>query len=234
MNCPQCGVDVVSSALFCHKCGFRLDEAGLERPPEAAEAPGEATDSPPEPVERSPEPQPAEKAKSPLSPKGDDDEPETDLWAGGYSGKAMWGSWILAGIVTLALLIARIMALIAFVSWPILLGLIAALWIVLWLRLVYLRLNYHYALTTQRFIHRAGILRRTTDRIEVIDIDDVTYEQGLIERMVGVGTIKITSSDRTHPQINIVGIAGVKNVAESIDSGRRKERLRRGLHIEAI
>jgi hypothetical protein len=73
-----------------------------------------------------------------------------------------------------------------------------------------------------------------TDRIEVIDIDDVTYEQGLVQRMLGVGTIRIASSDRTHPELVLSGIDGVQQVADTIDDIRRKERRKRGLHIESI
>ena len=68
----------------------------------------------------------------------------------------------------------------------------------------------------------------------MIDIDDVTFEQGLVQRMVNVGTIKISSSDRTHPELTLRGIEGVQEVADTIDDVRRKERRRRGLHIEAI
>ncbi|MGW8257699.1 MAG: zinc-ribbon domain-containing protein, partial [Thermoguttaceae bacterium] len=26
MFCPMCGADVVAEAIFCHKCGHRLEE----------------------------------------------------------------------------------------------------------------------------------------------------------------------------------------------------------------
>jgi hypothetical protein len=67
-----------------------------------------------------------------------------------------------------------------------------------------------------------------------IDIDDLTFEQGIVQRMFGVGKIRISSSDRTHPEIILVGIDNVKYVADLIDDARRKERRRRGVHIETI
>jgi len=108
------------------------------------------------------------------------------------------------------------------------------LWIFLGVAFAYKKLSVHYELTTQRFIHKSGILKRVTDRIEVIDIDDVTYEQGIVQRMLGVGTIRINSSDRTHPVLVLSGIDGVQGVADTIDDVRRKERRKRGLHIESI
>jgi len=120
------------------------------------------------------------------------------------------------------------------------------------------RFGVHYELTSQRFIHQTGILTRDTDRIEVIDIDDVSFTQGpvqrvfgvgritvtssdrshpllhMIGRVFGVGRITVTSSDRSHPLLHMIGIADVKSVAGLIDDVRRKERRRRSLHIEAI
>ena len=65
-------------------------------------------------------------------------------------------------------------------------------------------------------------------------MDDITYVQGIVDRIFGTGTIKVTSSDRTHPEVNLRGIDQVREVAALLDSARRQERLRRGVHIEAI
>jgi uncharacterized membrane protein YdbT with pleckstrin-like domain len=98
---------------------------------------------------------------------------------------------------------------------------------------VYERLSVHYELTNQRFIHQRGILVRTTDRIDVVDIDDVTFRQGIIQRMLGVGTIILAGSDKTHPKLTLVGIDQVDKVSAMIDEVRRKERRRRSVHIDA-
>jgi membrane protein YdbS with pleckstrin-like domain len=107
-------------------------------------------------------------------------------------------------------------------------------WLYCFLLLCYRRMSVRYLLTTQRFVHESGILRRVTDRIEVIDIDDITFEQGPLERLVGVGTIRVSSRDRSHPQLELPGIENVKDVSERFDNARRAERRRRGLHIEQI
>jgi hypothetical protein len=52
--------------------------------------------------------------------------------------------------------------------------------------------------------------------------------------MMGVGTIKITSSDRGDPQLVLKGIDDVKRVASLLDEARRAERSRRGVYIESI
>jgi membrane protein YdbS with pleckstrin-like domain len=102
------------------------------------------------------------------------------------------------------------------------------------LTLAYRRVSVKYRLTNQRLFHEQGILRRVTDRIELIDIDDVTMEQGLLERLFGVGTIHVSSSDRTAPNLQMPGIDDVKAVADTIDQARRAERQRRGVFIESV
>jgi membrane protein YdbS with pleckstrin-like domain len=209
MLCNSCGADASNESLFCAKCGARLDgEKGKDLPPNKAERFREA-------IQR------------------DDDDlgDEQQLWEGGYSGKAMIGSWCLAGLLTIAFTALAVMVP---MSMPVAIPLVILIWVFLGGLLAYRKISVHYELSTQRFIHKIGILKRVTDRIEVIDIDDVTYAQGIVQRMLGVGTITVTSSDRTHPELLLLGIDDVKRVSELIDDVRRKERRSRGVHIEAI
>lgn len=157
---------------------------------------------------------------------------EETLWSGGYTPKAMFGSWLVMAVLTIVLLVVPFF--VSQLSWGIALGLIALIWVVGGGVYGYRRLGYHYELTSQRFIHQTGLLSRKTDRIEVIDIDDVSFTQGPVQRIFGVGNIELTGSDRTHPQLSMLGIAKVKEVSGLIDDTRRKERRRRSLHIESI
>ncbi|MCL4202205.1 MAG: PH domain-containing protein [Pirellulaceae bacterium] len=167
--------------------------------------------------------------------QSDASEQEEKLWQGTFSSRAMIGKWILAAAWTLIAPIAILGTGIGGqATWWAYLLIAVGLWVTFALQLAYRKLAVKYHLTSQRFIHESGLLKRTTDRIEVIDIDDVAVEQGIIERMLGVGTIKIVSSDRTHPELWMRGIDDVKRVATLLDDVRRKERRKRSLHIEAI
>lgn len=159
-------------------------------------------------------------------------EAEETLWVGGYSAKAMTGWWLVLSAATIALLVGYF--LVPQLTIGITLGIIAILWALVGGNYARMRLGYHYELTSQRFIHKAGLFTRRSDRIEVIDIDDVSYEQGPVQRLLGVGTIDISSSDRSDPELRLVGIEKVSQVAGLIDDVRRTERRRRSLHIESI
>lgn len=182
-----------------------------------------------------PQPSTADRFRSGVAPKnagGVEHDQEEEIWSGGYSPKAMLGTW-------LALIVLSVLAVVGTVMFEVIpwmvtgIGLLA-IWLIAAGVYAFRRFGVHYELTSQRFIHQSGVLTRHTDRIEVIEIDDVSYRQGPIQRLLGIGSIVIISSDRSHPELSMVGIDDVKSVAGLIDDIRRTERRRRSLHIASM
>jgi membrane protein YdbS with pleckstrin-like domain len=225
MKCSKCSADLPVDARFCPACGASTDAAPTEV---AAVAPGAAPPSSPFVAELLRDRADAQRAAAAASPPA-----ENVLWQGTYSPKDMAGTFLTVGVLSIVAVITGVFY-VTGIGWLWLLGTIAVVWAALGLVLLYRRMSIRYRLTDQRFFHERGILTRVVDRIEVIDMDDITYVQGIVDRIFGTGTIKVTSSDRTHPEINLRGIDQVREVAALLDSARRQERLRRGVHIEAI
>ena len=119
-------------------------------------------------------------------------------------------------------------------AWFYIVAFISAMWLLFGGALAFRKLNFRYMATDQRLIHETGILYRILDRTEMIDVDDVRVEQGIIERIVNVGKVRLITSDQTHPTIFFRGIDRVRDVASTIDDARRQERMRRGLHVESV
>jgi membrane protein YdbS with pleckstrin-like domain len=219
MNCSQCGAPVPAGSRFCPKCGQQL--AGPVAPPVSIPAPPGATDN---------------FAAGPIGRRRIVDVPEEVLWENGISARSMFGTWLTAGVASLIGLAgagylystARQLP-----AW-IVLAAVAGLWLLLGLNFALARLGVHYKLTNQRFFFQHGILRRVVDRIEVIEIEDLAYEQGLLDRVLGTGKIKIISGDRTNPVLWLNGIDNVQEVFAMIDRARRAERMRRSVSIETI
>lgn len=196
---------------------------------EPTEAPDEAA------APSGPDADPRERLQQAAAAKRDNQgDPETPLWAGSYSPRAMIGSWVGGAVATVAAVVVGLLASLSGTGWLVLLAGVGLVWLALAGWYGYRRLSVHYQLTTQRLIHEAGLLWRTVDRVELIDVDDVTYRQGPVERLLSVGTIVVTSSDRTTPELRLPGIDSVREVADLIDDARRKERRSRSLHIEAV
>jgi hypothetical protein len=209
MKCGQCGGEVPAASAFCPHCGAQLAVA-------AAGARSEGRDA----------------AVSKLRPGSGNQPTEEDLWSGTYSPKAMVGPAFGLGIITVIGLVAAILLGGAgLIVWTIA---AVVLWALLALVVWYKRLTVRYRLTNFRFFHETGLLNRVRNRIEVIDINDVTLQQKLIERMFDVGSIHIQSSDVTHPDIYLPGIENVREVTDLIDNTRRAERQRRGVFMENI
>jgi hypothetical protein len=219
MNCSQCGTAAPAGASYCAKCGRQLPEPS-DVPANAATAPATA----------------AEATTAPLGRRRVADVPEQVLWEGGISAKSMFGTWLLAGLASLAALAA--MAFLFSAGNKLagcgLLAAVLLLWLYLAVQFARVRLGLHYKLTNQRLFYEHGIFRHVVDRIEVIAIEDLAYEQGVLDRIVGTGRIKIISGDRSNPELYLSGIDDVQTVFGLIDKARRAERLRRSVSIDAI
>jgi membrane protein YdbS with pleckstrin-like domain len=223
MRCPACGEEVVSEAVFCHKCGQRLKPENNET----------ANNSP---KNGFPPSDPAGLFQQAVASRADSSNlPEQEIWHGGYSPKAMLGSWVACGVGTVVLFLFGLFVMSwTFSYWLILLLAMVLPWLYFLAVLSYRRMSVRYSLSTQRFIHESGFLRRINDRIELLDVDDITFEQGPCERLMGVGTLRVTSHDRSHPDLVLPGIEDIKKVASDFDNARLAERRRRGLHVEQI
>lgn len=172
---------------------------------------------------------------SPFSPSGKGIEKETPLWQGSFSSKAMFGTWLTNSVISVVVLIASfIVPILGPLTWLIGLGFVLVLWLVTGSIFLYRRFSIQYEVTTQRLIHQRGILVRVTDRIELIDVDDISFSQGLVQRMLGVGNITISGSDKTDPVLIMLGIDQVAKIAGMIDDARRNERRKHSVHIEAV
>lgn len=84
-----------------------------------------------------------------------------------------------------------------------------------WLR----NLSSSYEVTDQRLIIRRGILIKTVDEIELYRIKDVRLEYSLLNQMVDIGTIALTSSDPS----TVGGVLVLRDVPMARD---RREGLR--------
>lgn len=156
--------------------------------------------------------------------------PEEALWRGGpsqwvnvkgYAAALLAGAAMVAG----AALAPRALSIDALPWWvypaaasP---ALLAAL--VLFVRVRVVR----YELTTQRIRERRGILTRTLEEIELFRVDDSQVRQTLLQRLVGVGTVTLHTSDVTSPRFVLRSVRrheSLRNTIRTEVERRRRER----------
>jgi hypothetical protein len=225
MKCQVCNAEAAQGASFCQHCGAKLAAFDSAAQPLMDDPAAGTRRSPNAEVDTVTSAEPvSDRSRMPR------DVAEQVLWEGSYSPKAMLGTAIGCGLLSLALLVG-----VFFVSgiwiWLLLLA-VVLIWVAAGLQLAIRRLGISYKLTNQMFYHRRGVFTRVIDRIELIEIHDVTWVQNLIERTVDVGKIIVKSSDETHKEFTLLGIEGVERVASIIDKARRGEQVRRGRRID--
>jgi membrane protein YdbS with pleckstrin-like domain len=228
MHCPKCGTEAMAEAVYCHQCGARLDgsDSGPSQPPTAT---GDAAASDPQGMER---------VRAVTQSRGSAaNEVEQERWQGSFSPRAMTGRWIGIGVLAIVLLLVgswldRYNVWQGWTLWVSILGVVVVLTLYTLLVLARRRFGVRYRLTSQRFYLESGILWHVTDRLDVFEIDDISCHQNVLDRILGIGDIRITSTDREHAEVLLRGIENAPRVAAMIDEVRRSEQIRRGVLIE--
>lgn len=198
--------------------GSPESEASIPEPldPAVAEADGDTT-----PIHVEPDSQ--------LDPRN-----EGDLWQGRASWKSMYPALLLWLVITLVVSLG-IGAISSwnrsYVLWA--LGACGIYLLYVLGRHAYGVWSVSYKLSTQRLFIRRGILTQTVDQTELMRIDDVKITQTLIERMLGIGAVEVTASDRSDKSLLIRSIEDPEGVAELI---RRHTRMlqRRTVFTESL
>ena len=213
MRCRACGQVVDHRDEYCQRCGCRLPDRGDD-------GVGSDSDGRSAGVRR-------------LQRGSNAADEEVELWTGRFSWKGLFKEILMAVLVTVGLVWFALQSGDNQLT-VMILPLVATIWVLLAVWLAYRKLDVRYTLTNQKLIHEEGILIRRTSRIETIDIDDLSFEQGILERLVDVGRIRIYASDASNRSLTLLGINQPRRVYELMERSRRDERLRYGLHVEAI
>jgi len=114
---------------------------------------------------------------------------------------------------------------------------LALLWVVVALailgRMLVAIFGCKYRVTTQRlFIHK-GILSQTIDQTELVRVDDVRLHKTVLDRMCGLGTVEVMTTDTSNPNVRLVGIAAPEWVGEQIRANMKNMR-KRAVFVENV
>jgi len=94
-------------------------------------------------------------------------------------------------------------------------------------------ISHRYRLTSQRLFIERGILSQTIDQTELIRVDDVRIHKSLADRIFGLGTVWVLSTDLSDREIEITGIHAPEKLAERIRDQMRAMRSK-SLFIENL
>ena len=113
--------------------------------------------------------------------------------------------------------------------WGVLLLPVVGLGLILLARAWYRVASTRYRLTTQRLFAQTGLIAKNLEEVELFRVKDVTLRQGVLDRLLGVGTVTVLSTDDTAPELELAGIRDPLAAKEALRSAFRAARQREGL-----
>lgn len=91
-----------------------------------------------------------------------------------------------------------------------------AIYFVEWLRVRATRL----IITTRRTTLKKGILEKATNEVLHADIRNVRVTQGFVDRLLGIGTIELSSAGQSDVEIAVKGLPDPQQIADLIREHR--------------
>lgn len=190
--CPDCGRDVSSLAPACPHCG---------RPSPAAMTPILPTAAPPLAQEET-------------------------VWSGSPSMALLAGR--IAGLIVSAVAVPLFAWFIAGLAedgdqgsglmtagWFVAAALVLLFGISIAVGLVTLR-STRYTVTNQRLLIESGVFSKSVNEIDMRLIDDSRFQQGFVNRMLGIGDVTVMSSDKNTPEFTMRGVRDPRGVREVV------------------
>ena len=71
-----------------------------------------------------------------------------------------------------------------------------------------------YSLTAEKFILERGFFRHHLDEVRLYRVKDISLDRNLRERVMGLGTVSVVSSDKSAPQFEIARIRNSRAFTE--------------------
>jgi type II secretory pathway component PulF len=86
-----------------------------------------------------------------------------------------------------------------------------------------------FTLTSQRIKLESGVLSKTYDQVELYRVKDTILTRTLLQRILGLGSIKMITSDPTQPELVFPSIADSEHVREMVRQNVERMRRLRGV-----
>ena len=139
---------------------------------------------------------------------------ENELYAGRPSWRALMSFYL--GGIGLAVVVLVVLGLLAG-EWPLAAAIAAAI-VVLTLLIGYLRrVSTKYLITNQRLRISRGIVRRHVQETRLERVQNVNYQQSVLDRMLGVGTVDFDTAGTDDSEFRFEWVDGPEKVVRAVD-----------------
>ena len=76
--------------------------------------------------------------------------------------------------------------------------------------------SHHYRVSNQRILLESGVLSKRIDEVDMRTVEDIEFQQGVLERMLGIGEIAIIAADKRMGRFRLLGVENPRDVRELI------------------
>ena len=135
---------------------------------------------------------------------------ERDLWWGSCAGRSLLPSFLICALLT-ALLFFVLRSSSRWLPYY----LAGAVWLLQLVRWAYRALGWNYRLTTRRLLCQRGLRRQALRAIDLTTIGHVLVERSPLDRMLGVGQLRVVMNDRS-PMLVLEGVLNPDHIAVMI------------------
>jgi hypothetical protein len=74
--------------------------------------------------------------------------------------------------------------------------------------------SYRYRITNYRIDYERGLIAKNIDTLELWHVEDIHFHQSLLDRIMELGTITVTSKDDAMPKLELFGIPKPRPIYE--------------------
>jgi uncharacterized membrane protein YdbT with pleckstrin-like domain len=142
---------------------------------------------------------------------------EQIIWEGSQSQVLNFGTFILAGLFSVIILV------LSFMFFPLAAALAAIPLVYIFYKWLVVKYN-KYKVTTERIFYTTGVFSKKTEAMELYRVMDVDMYEPFWQRLFKLGNIRLTSSDETTENFLL---KAVPNPAKLMDDIRKNVEIRR-------
>jgi uncharacterized membrane protein YdbT with pleckstrin-like domain len=74
----------------------------------------------------------------------------------------------------------------------------------------------HYEVSTERIEFGTGLFERKVDNLDMFRVVDIKLRRNFLDCIVGVGTVLLTTTDKSHPEFAFEKVADVRGLYDAI------------------
>ncbi|WP_339319487.1 PH domain-containing protein [Paenibacillus sp. FSL R10-2734] len=82
-----------------------------------------------------------------------------------------------------------------------------------------------YTITSQRIMVKTGLIGKNVEEIELLRVRDLSVEQSIMDRMLGIGSLTVFSDDASAPQLLFRKIHDAPTVKDVLRKAVRDEKI---------